>query len=712
MTHPAARVRAPYVLYVSALLMAVAALTLLGGREGADAAPPGQARYVATTGDDDGGANDCLAAGSPCLTVAHALAEANAGDIIEVGAGTFTTRLSIDKDVTIRGAACAGGAPTTVLDGDGNRVLQIAAGLAVRLECVEVTGGSLVDASGAGISNAGTLTIVDSVVRDNDITPDSGPVFIGGGGIHNDSGTLTVVGSTVSGNSGKPGATLVDEHVLGAGIYNYEGTVTVVDSRIVGNAIDNPDGQANGAGIFNSGNGMLWVVRSEVSGNEADGDLGSNGGGLYYSGTVGVRNVTFTGNQVGGVEQHVRHNAGTDDLEWNYWGDGSAPEVDTDISGTALPLTYCTTTDCLGLLDIEVDGAGSVSYAHGGDAAFTAALVALADARGHDFEDFVLSYGANTAPACTDDCTWALPLGIDLALTPTADPGHTFVGWSGAGCGDDMTIDGDLTCTATFEVIAAPPADEPPPPEVIATTGGLDVPVVNRRWVPLAAGAQATVETWAPDGSSVKVTFPDGAFGEAIPAGLRLEVAAAADMEAVTDQAPVPPEAAFVAQFVVHLTNASGSPISAEFEEPVTLEFTIPAGLLPLDNVPGDTLVLVYWDGEAWVQVPAIVTVNADGSVTLTAEVTHFTMFGVLDAPHWGTFLPVPAASGATLVRWAGGGYDLLDASLTGGRGVWVWRGGQPLGYVLGAPAFVNAGFLAQFPEDVPAGTPLLVVRP
>ena len=59
-------------------------------------------RYVATSGDDVG--NDCRNPGSPCSTIAHAVDQANDGDVLDIAAGDYLEPgLVIDKTLIVQG---------------------------------------------------------------------------------------------------------------------------------------------------------------------------------------------------------------------------------------------------------------------------------------------------------------------------------------------------------------------------------------------------------------------------------------------------------------------------------------------------------------------------------------------------------------------------------------------------------------------------------
>ena len=125
--------------------------------------------------------------------------------------------------------------------------------LAVELIGLTVTGGGGQNADGkspggAGIFNAGNLTIKNSVIKGNS------------GGICNFYANLTLVNTVVSGNTCK----------FGGGVLNGDGDLTVINSTIVGNRAE-----ISGGGIHNSK--TLTVVNSIVACNSAkfDNDIHS-----------------------------------------------------------------------------------------------------------------------------------------------------------------------------------------------------------------------------------------------------------------------------------------------------------------------------------------------------------------------------------------------------------------------------------------------------
>ena len=133
--------------------------------------------------------------------------------MFSAGVATITlggSRLEISDALTVTGP----GADALRIDGDGNSgVFDVAAGIAVVLEGLAVTGGN-----DGGIRNSGTLTLTDVSVFANS-------AGVEGGGIYND-GDLTIGGSTIRGNTAG---------YFGGGIQNW-GTLSIANSTMLLNS--------------------------------------------------------------------------------------------------------------------------------------------------------------------------------------------------------------------------------------------------------------------------------------------------------------------------------------------------------------------------------------------------------------------------------------------------------------------------------------------
>jgi hypothetical protein len=235
-------------------------------------------RVVATSGSDTG--NDCSNSATPCATIQHAIEQATAGDTIQVAAGTYQEHVTVNKDVTIRGA----GASSTIVDGtDSGRVFQINSGVTVTLDKLKITRGRVNTAGppfynnlGGGISNLGTLTLTNSTVSNN-ISAD------GGSGIVNYA-SLTIINSTISDNTLDSGCR--DCFHLGGGIFSFDyGSLSISNSTISNNQA------VIGGGIW--GGGSMTISHSTLSNNHAYGE----GGAIFFiPDTLFVINSTLSGN--------------------------------------------------------------------------------------------------------------------------------------------------------------------------------------------------------------------------------------------------------------------------------------------------------------------------------------------------------------------------------------------------------------------------------
>ncbi len=230
----------------------------------------------------DGFAADTI--GATSLRAAIQEANALAGrDTIVLPSGTYTLAITgINEDSSARGdldvtsdiLIMGAGASRTFIDAaDLDRVFDVRPGANLILTGVTLRNGLAVNA--AGIRNAGSLELIDSVVTGNDA---SGAANSLGGGIGNASGTLTLTRVTVSNNTAT---------VHGGGLYSSGGSVVVTDSSFSGNSATVDGG---GISIFT---GTLQIADSTISNNTA----GFDGGGLSIDGAnVTATRITVSGN--------------------------------------------------------------------------------------------------------------------------------------------------------------------------------------------------------------------------------------------------------------------------------------------------------------------------------------------------------------------------------------------------------------------------------
>ncbi len=255
---------------------------------------------------------------------------------------------------------------------------------------------------------------------------------------------------------------------------------------------------------------------------------------------------------------------------------------------------------------------------------------------------------------------------------------------------------------------SAPPSPSPSPTSTPVTEpGGVAVGTEERQSAPINPGASTSVQAAGSDGSAARVTVPAGA----LPAGGEVSVASIADLDDLIAQAPPTGLQGILVAYQVLASDSAGTAITGAFNAPVELAFTVPASALPPD-VPPSELTVVFWNGSGWVEVPAILVIEADGSITLVATVDHFTIFSIGRRIGMRTFSVTPTGPGIALALWGGGSLAEATASLGPTlQSLWVTRNDRFTGYFVGAPAFANANFLAYFPGGyIPADTPMLIV--
>jgi len=194
--------------------------------------------------------------------------------------------------IAIQGA----GASVTTIDANRiDRVLEVAPGSA-SISDVTITGGLRASSiGGAGIYNAGSLTLTRVVVTNNEYLTGTG------GGILNSS-VLSVFDSTIIGNRADLGAGVrspfittitIDRSTIAGNIARRGGGLSLDGANTIRNSlIANNSAREDGGGISYADSSLRHLINTTISGNTA-----SQGAGIYLDrGTVNVYNTSVIGN--------------------------------------------------------------------------------------------------------------------------------------------------------------------------------------------------------------------------------------------------------------------------------------------------------------------------------------------------------------------------------------------------------------------------------
>lgn len=293
-------------LLAAATLVALVALPPLLSR------PALAATFTVTTLADDGPGS---------LRQAIAAANATPGDdLITFAAATDGGALALASPLPAIGSGGAlaiqgNGAARTTIDGAGvGPIFTVAAGATATIGGVTLTGGD--GGSGGAISNAGALTVRESLIRGNEAT--------NGGGIYNPAGArLTLISSAVAANAA----------TVGGGIFGFGAAITLVNSTVSGNAA------ATGGGIFVNG-GALTLNNSIVA--------NSTSGGSDCLSAVAVlssRNTLVEDGSCGVIAGLNGNLIGDPALDPDFTLSAASPAIDAGLDGLLPPNA---TTDLAG----------------------------------------------------------------------------------------------------------------------------------------------------------------------------------------------------------------------------------------------------------------------------------------------------------------------------------------------------------------------------
>lgn len=257
----------------------------------------------------------------PKKTIKNAVIKAESSTVIHIAPGTYKEHdIEISKSLILSGES----RNYTIIDGtQSSRIFKIAAGIEVTITNLTLTHGhnSVYDGSGGGaVLNKGTLILDNCKITNNKATYAAGALF--------NWGTLKIVNSNIQGNhvtKGHGGAILNEgtlsilDSVLqnnqcynGGAIYN-DGTLNIIESVIQNNKAT----LWGGGAICNYGEAK--VIYSSLYNNTA-----SYGGAIYNYYKTTVNYCKIMGNMAS-LGSAIRCDSGTVDAKNNWWGSKNIP---------------------------------------------------------------------------------------------------------------------------------------------------------------------------------------------------------------------------------------------------------------------------------------------------------------------------------------------------------------------------------------------------
>ncbi|MEX2170785.1 MAG: RHS repeat-associated core domain-containing protein [Pirellulales bacterium] len=202
-------------------------------------------------------------------------------------------QLTINGDLTIEGP----GANLLSISGDDtSRVFVVNVDTVVAIQDLTVTHGEVLNGNGGAILSNGNLTLERVVVTDSLATGVSGSNGAGGG-VHSAAGSLTLIDSTIENNEGYKGGGVAK---IGGGTGQE---LNIIRSTIAGNEVSTAYGShAIGGGVHINATGEIDVsiVNSTVSSNTANYGAGLEIRGSSGSATVEIVNSTIAYNSAVG----------------------------------------------------------------------------------------------------------------------------------------------------------------------------------------------------------------------------------------------------------------------------------------------------------------------------------------------------------------------------------------------------------------------------
>ena len=237
-------------------------------------------RYVETGGTDTG--NNCLDENAPCATITRAIEASRPGNTINIGAGSYTESISVNRSVNLHGA----GESSTFLQAHAqpamadSRIVTIPPNVLVNIRNLTIRHGHVTGGGSSG--RGGGIRITDGYLILDHVTLHRNEATYGGG-IHNSGGELVLRNVTFSENT-------ANNQGQGGGMYNFNSSPDMKDVIFKGNTAN-----SNGGGMSNSGNSAPTLSNVSFINNTAN----NAGGGIRNTEGSAPRltNVKFNGNK-------------------------------------------------------------------------------------------------------------------------------------------------------------------------------------------------------------------------------------------------------------------------------------------------------------------------------------------------------------------------------------------------------------------------------
>ncbi len=256
------------------------------------------------------------------ITLPYAVANAPSGSVIEFAPALSGDTITLNATLVLNNSVTIDGLGSAHLAVSGNNVVQVfsvSGSVTASISGLTIEHG--VGEYGAGIGNAGTLTLTNDAISGNGTIANE--VTYQGAGLYN-SGTLTMNDCTVNNNV---------SYWWGGGLYNT-GTATLTDCTVAQNAA-----YTSGGGIDNYG--TLSVTSSTVALNFGWDNIAGypfdGGGGIYNHSTLTMDNTIVSGNSVadvsGGYTGSFDLVGGVTGLSASLAYNGGAPTETLAISG-------------------------------------------------------------------------------------------------------------------------------------------------------------------------------------------------------------------------------------------------------------------------------------------------------------------------------------------------------------------------------------------